>query len=49
MRRREDGLRTDQEQAGDGKDKEVDEQEGSEEKEVGEHSGPITLAQPFQG
>lgn len=43
------GLRTDQEKAGDDKEKEVKEQEGSEETEVGEHSGVITLAQPFQG
>lgn len=42
-------MRTDQEKAGDHKEKEVKEQEGSEEKEVGEHAGPVTLAQPFQG
>lgn len=44
-----DGLRNDQKQASDDKEEDVHEEEGSEEQEVGEHAGPVTPAQPFQG
>ncbi len=44
-RRRADDLREDQEQAIDGEEEEVKEQEGPEEQEVGEHSGSESPAQ----
>lgn len=44
-----DGLREDQEQAIDGKDEEVKEQQCPEKQEVGEHSSSETSAQSLQG
>lgn len=44
-----DGLGQDQEQAMDGKEEEVKEQEGPQKQEVGEHPGSKACAQPLHG
>lgn len=48
-RRRVDGLREDQEEAGDDKEEEVKEQESPEKQEVGEHAGSEASAQFLHG